>query len=163
VPERNALQELSDHQEITQLLYRYGYAIDARDVGALADIFTPDAIVDYAVPGGAALAFPELQAWLTDALASFRATQHAMASPLVTLAGDTAEASTNVIATHVQVSHDGHEVAPVLHGVYRDRLARTPAGWRITHRRLKAIWIAGRFLAPDNARRFPPPERRVPA
>jgi hypothetical protein len=86
-----------------------------------------------------------------------------MASPLIRLAGDTADAATNVIATHVQVGRDGREVAPVLHGVYHDRLRRTDAGWRIAHRRLEATWIEGSFLAPDDVRRFPERGTRIPA
>jgi hypothetical protein len=146
--------QLSDHVEITQLLYRYGRAIDARDLTMFDTIFAPDAVVDYAVPGGTALPLPAMTAWLRESLAIFRATQHAMSSPVIELDGDRARASTYVTAVHVQVAVGGEESRAVLYGVYTDELARGPDGWRITRRRLDARIVDGAFLAPDQARRF---------
>ena len=42
-----SLQDLSDRQEIQELLAAYSYAIDFRDWDALDDVFTEDATIDY--------------------------------------------------------------------------------------------------------------------
>ena len=39
-------QELSDRTEIMDTLIRYAQAIDTKEFGLLADVFTPDAQVD---------------------------------------------------------------------------------------------------------------------
>ena len=41
------LDELSDRQEIQELMVEYCYAIDTRNWEALDDVFTPDAVIDY--------------------------------------------------------------------------------------------------------------------
>jgi 3-phenylpropionate/cinnamic acid dioxygenase small subunit len=156
-------QEISDRLEITQLLYRYARAIDTRDLDALATVFTPDAVIDYAVPGGTRLPFPEMVAWLGRALRVFRTTQHALANPLIELDGDAARATTYLQAAHVQVRHDGEETCAVQYGAYADRLVRTPGGWRIAERRFDGTHVQGRFLAAGEARAFAapaPPARR---
>ena len=153
-------QQMSDHIEITQLLYRYAPAIDNRDFGSLASLFTSDATIHYAVAGGTRLLVPAAVEWLRQALQMFRVTQHALSNPQIELDGDTARALTYVIATHVQVGLDGTEVYAVMHGAYSDRLVRTDAGWRISERRLDDIHTQGRFLAPDRVRKFPLPASR---
>ena len=48
-----SMQEMSDRLEIQDLLTRYSYAVDEHDWDAFDEIFTPDAIIDYAETGGA--------------------------------------------------------------------------------------------------------------
>lgn len=146
--------EISDHRAITELLYRYARAIDGRDLDAFTTLFTPDAWIHYDVGGGTARPLPEMQAWLREALTIFRVTQHAMSNPSIVLHGDAAEATTYLTAMHVQVTPAGDESTVVQYGIYHDRLARTDAGWRITHRRLEHVHTHGTFLGPDAVRRF---------
>jgi 3-phenylpropionate/cinnamic acid dioxygenase small subunit len=150
-------REQSDHTEIAQLLYRYGRAIDTRDFDELRELFTPDAEICYAVERGSAQRLPEMVEWLRRALTQFKATQHAMASPIVELDGDRAHARTSLVAAHVQERLDGTHVYTVLHGTYRDELVRTPRGWRIAARRLDPVWTAGEFATPDAVKHFEKP------
>ena len=150
--------ETVDYVEITQLLYRYARAIDAKDWKALERVFTPDARIHYAVERGADLRFDELGPWLARALTIFKATQHVITNPLVELDGDSARCSAYLTGTHVQVRRDtGAEVLTTEGSVYTDELVRTHAGWRISARRLERIWIDGRYLGPDEAQLFPQP------
>ena len=153
-------QQMSDHIEITQILYRYAPAIDSRDFALLASLFTGDATIHYDVTGGTRLHVTEAVEWLRQALPMFRVTQHALSNPRIDLDGDTARAVTYVTATHVQVGLDGTEVYIVMHGAYSDRLERTDAGWRISERRLDDIHTHGHFLSPDRVRKFPLPAPR---
>jgi 3-phenylpropionate/cinnamic acid dioxygenase small subunit len=144
-----------DVVEITQLLYRYARAIDAKDWKALEQIFTPDARIHYAVERGAELRFPELGPWLARAMTIFKATQHVITNPLVELAGDRACCTSYLTGTHVQVRRDtGAEVLTTEGSTYSDELVRTPEGWRISARRLERTWVDGRYLGPDEARMF---------
>jgi 3-phenylpropionate/cinnamic acid dioxygenase small subunit len=151
-------RETSDLAEITQLLYRYGRAIDTRDWEELRAVFTPDAEICYAVERGSAQRLPEMLEWLRGALTQFKATQHAMASPIVELDGDRARARTSLVAAHVQERLDGAHVYTVLHATYTDELVRTPRGWRIASRRLDPVWTAGEFAPPEAVKHFEKPE-----
>ncbi len=144
-----------DLAEITQLLYRYARAIDARDWKALERVFTPDARIHYAVERGAELRFPDLAPWLARALTIFKATQHVITNPLIELAGDRARATSYLTGTHVQVRRaDGAQVLTTEGSTYTDELVRTPEGWRISARKLERIWVDGQYLGPDEAQLF---------
>jgi hypothetical protein len=155
--------ELSDHLEITRLLYLYARAIDRKNYKALREVFTPNAVIHYNVERGTKLEFRELEGWLERALEAFPVTLHVMSNPLIELAGDEATSTTYLTATHVQTALDGRRVVTVLHGIYTDEHERTGVGWRIRHRRLDAVHVEGEFLPPGEARtipRSPSPKRK---
>ena len=145
----------SDVLEITQLLYAYARAIDAKDWKSLERVFTPDARIHYALERGAELAFRELGPWLARSMVIFKATQHVISNPLVDLRGDTATSTAYLVATHVQVRQDGTESLTTEGGRYSDTLVRTREGWRIATRRLDRIWVDGSYLVPPEIRLFP--------
>ena len=145
----------SDVVEITQLLYRYARAIDAKDWKALEQIFTPDARIHYAVERGAELRFAELGPWLARAMTIFKATQHVITNPLVELAGDRARCTSYLTGTHVQVRREsGAQVLTTEGSTYSDELVRTAEGWRIAARKLERTWVDGQYLGPDEAQLF---------
>jgi SnoaL-like domain len=150
-------RQISDHIEITQLLYRYGRAIDTRDFALLATVFTPDAAIHYNVFRGVSLPFPQMVDWLRQALQIFRVTQHAMSNPMIDLADDSARATTYVSAAHLQVKLDGGHAYALQHGLYVDALVRTERGWRIRERRLENLFVHGAFLGPDEVQKFATP------
>lgn len=148
----------ADVAEITQLLYRYARAIDAKDWKALARVFTPDARIHYAVERGADLRFAELGPWLERAMTIFKATKHVITNPLIELEGDAARCTSYLTATHVQVRRDtGTEVLTTEGSTYTDELVRTREGWRIRARRLDRTWVDGQYLWGDAAQIFPQP------
>jgi 3-phenylpropionate/cinnamic acid dioxygenase small subunit len=151
------VQEIGDRLEIGQLLYRYARAIDTRELDLLDGVFTPDAEIHYAVGGGVRLPYREMKPWLAQVLPMHRVTQHAMSNPLVEVDGDRARATTYLTAAHVQETQDGALHYVVQHGVYSDELTRTPAGWRISRRRLDALHTDGRFRRADEVVRYPKP------
>ena len=150
-------RQISDHIEITQLLYRYGCCIDTRDFELLSTVFARDAVIDYNVDRGTKLLFPEMVEWLREALQIFRITQHVITNPVIELDGDRARSTTYLTATHEQVKLNGDSVLVVLGGVYRDRLRRTDAGWRIEKRTLTSVYVTGKFLPPQEVQRFEKP------
>jgi hypothetical protein len=145
----------ADRDDITQVLYLYARAIDAKEFGLLDSVFAPDAEIDYAVPGGTRLPFPDMVAWLREALSMFRITQHVISNPIVDVAGDHADSTAYLTATHEQVGLDGKRTVFVDHGIYKDCWVRTPSGWRIRSRRLERFLMHGDFQMPDQCKRYP--------
>jgi len=146
--------ELSDRLEICDLLYSYARAIDSRDFSILDRIFSPDAIIDYDLPGGVRLPLAEMKTWLADVLQIFRGTQHVITNPLIEIDGDKARSSCYLSASHEQVGLGGRVTVFVDNGVYSDRLVRSDHGWYITERKLSRLFLHGEFQMPDEVERF---------
>ena len=146
-----------DLAEIQQKIYAYGYAIDARDFGALDAIFASDAVVDYDVPGGVRKPWPEMKEWLPQGLQLFRITQHNMSNPLVTFAGDRANSRTYGHLVHVQHHKDDTSTRMVHHATYSDEWIRTVDGWKISQRTLSNLYMEGAVYGPDRVELYPTP------
>ena len=129
-----SMQEISDRLEIQDLFARYSFAIDERDWDALDHIFTPDAAIDYSESGGAAGTMVEIKAWLPQALVRFPTFQHMVATTKLTLDGDAATSRTILFNPMVHEDSGGVGQTFFIGLWYRDKLVRTPAGWRIAER-----------------------------
>ncbi|MFN8628422.1 MAG: nuclear transport factor 2 family protein [Candidatus Binatia bacterium] len=150
-------QETTDVIEIQQLLHRYSWAVDHRELTLLDTVFAPDATIHYNVVGGTKLPYTELRAWLPTALQRFRITQHCMVNPMIDVSGDTARARTYGLLMHAQEYFDGTTNYVIMHAIYFDALVRTPAGWRIVSRRLDNMWTQGEMELAEKVKSFPTP------
>ena len=137
----DALQGLLDRAEISDLLARYSTALDAREWGLLHDVFVPDAECDYGSLGHPRSA-EEIIALVRGTLDGLDATQHLVGNVVVAVDGDAATAETYLIAQHIRRGAPGGEDY-LIGARYSDRLARTPAGWRIAHRTIHRMWWTG--------------------
>ena len=151
-------EEATDLAEIQQKIYRYGYAIDARDFESLDDVFTEDALVHYDVPGGVEKRWPEMKSWLPQGLQLFRVTQHNMSNPLVEFDGDRARSRTYGHLVHVQHHKDGSSTRMVHHATYSDEWIRGAAGWKICRRTLSNLHMEGRVYGPDRVELYATPQ-----
>lgn len=129
-----SLQEISDRLEIQDLFARYSFAIDERDWDALDAIFTPDARIDYSETGGAIGSFAEIKAWLPKALERFPMFQHMVATTKLDIDGDAARSRTILFNPMTYRAENGEDQVFFIGLWYRDKLVRTPAGWRISER-----------------------------
>lgn len=149
------LRLLQDRRAIEDLVVEYARAIDARDWPALAACFTDDCVADYALSGHAE-GPEEVVARCRSAVEPLDATQHYVTNVVSTVDGDAAASVCSLAAQHVR---DGRSFA--FGGTYTDEWRRTPAGWRISRRRLERGWTSG---DPSVVRPFgdhdPPPEDR---
>jgi 3-phenylpropionate/cinnamic acid dioxygenase small subunit len=127
-------REISDRLQIQDLLIRYALAIDTKDWGLLDSCFTADAHVDYASSGGAKGPYAEVRRWLEKALANFPVTMHLIGNTTLELDGDRARSRTYVINPMGLRKPDGGLSIFTVGAYYRDRLVRTPDGWRIAER-----------------------------
>ena len=74
------LREISDRIEIQDLLVRYAHAVDTRDRPLFRELFTGDAVVDYAAFGEPRGSVEQVVAFLDPVLPLFTATQHLVAN-----------------------------------------------------------------------------------
>ena len=129
-----SLQEISDRIEIHDVMVAYSHAVDTRDFDALDDVFTEDALIDYTEMGGSRGNVAETKAFLRTAMPHFSGFQHMIATSKVTLEGDTASARTICHNPMVIDKGDGSTHVFFCGLWYRDKLVRTPQGWRIKER-----------------------------
>jgi hypothetical protein len=76
-------------------------------------------------------------------LPGFDHRQHQTTNFQITIEGDTAISRSQVRAIHAI----GQEVW-LAHATYHHKLARTPAGWRITYQRADMVYQSGEHLVP---------------
>jgi uncharacterized protein (TIGR02246 family) len=127
-----------DRAEITELLARYAIALDRREFDAVGELFTDDAQATYSgtrlEPGRAAIV-----AYLQP-LVEVPMTQHVIGLPSITLAGDTATATSYAVVTFVRATEGGDHEAVHRGLSYDDTLVRTTGGWRFEERFHQALW-----------------------
>jgi len=147
----------TDRREIAELLQRYGRAIDRRELEDLRNVFTPDAVIEYAFEQGTKLDVQKMIPWLGQALRIFRRTEHVISDPQIDLAGDTAPSTGRMDASHTQAERDGRERTVAEAGTYSDGTGRTPLGWRIRGGRPARQWVDGEYLSPAHVKLFDRP------
>jgi len=147
-------REAADVVEITQVVNRYGHALDGKRYELLEQVFTPGARLDYELEGGAPGSYPEMVPVFEEFLTAFCYTQHLFSQPVIDLEGDGAHATCRLVATHVQQPKSGGRNAWTVYGFYEDDLVRTAQGWRIAARRFRGLHSEGRRLPPDQVERF---------
>jgi hypothetical protein len=135
-----SLQEISDRLEIQDTLTRYCYSVDDRDWSAYRNVFIPDAIIDDTVTGGIRSGVEEHVAYLDRALSKILISQHAISTILLDISGDEAAARLHCSCPMVVDLGDG-STQVFLQGLwYRDKLIRTPTGWRINELVEEGYW-----------------------
>ena len=127
-PKRAVL--LADRLDLAQLVTDYAYAIDERAFERLDTVFTPDAWIDYTAMGGIAGRYPEVRAWLPEALKHFPGYMHLVGNLSFAIDGDTA---TGKVACFNPMVVPGADTM-FLGLWYLDRYVRTADGWRIRER-----------------------------
>lgn len=137
----SALETLLEERKIERLMVAYASAIDRRDWAGLDEVLAPDATAHYESLGrfdgrGAILAM------LRDFLDRCGPTQHLVGNLRVAVEGRHATASCAIHAIHVGLGAYSDRLLTVW-GEYRDRLELRPEGWRITHKELALVHVAG--------------------
>ena len=137
------LQELSDRQEIVDLITRYTRAVDTRSFDDLDRVFTEDAVLDYSPVGGPTDVPAVVKPWIEQGLAGFDRYQHIIGQVSIELAGDEARATAYFTNPMVSVDPDGGERLWEVGGYYRHELRRTAEGWRSTRLLDDVVWTRG--------------------
>jgi len=133
-------QNIADRLEIEEVLTRYCYAVDDRDWDTYRKLFTPDAVIDDTVTGGVKSGVEEHVAYLTKALAKILISQHAISTTLIDLKCDEAKIRTHCSCPMVVELGEGERQVFFQGLWYRNRLVRTPEGWKIKELREEGYW-----------------------
>ena len=130
----------SDDQAIVDLAIAYTWALDTRQLGDLRSVFAADATAD--LNGVACEGIDAIIERIERPLSRLDATQHLVGNHQVRVDGDSASHRCHLQSQHVKRGTPGGDNF-LIGGIYEDRLARTPEGWRITHRTMTAVWTSG--------------------
>jgi len=133
------LQELSDRQEITDLVTAYTRAVDTASWDDLDAVFTADAVLDYSSAGGPVSDLAEAKPFIQK-LTGFERWQHLIGQVSIELDGDSARATAYFFNPMVSKGPDGLEKLWEVGGYYHHRLVRTPDGWRSAHMVDDLVW-----------------------
>lgn len=133
------LEELSDRQEIADLITAYTRAIDTARFADLTEVFTDDAVLDYSSPGGPVGSLAEVTPFIEN-LTGFERWQHTIGQVAIDLDGDRAKATAYFINPLVARDREGNETLLEVGGYYHHDLVRTPNGWRSARMVDELIW-----------------------
>jgi SnoaL-like domain len=135
------LEEISDRLEIQDTLLAYSTALDVpgRRWDQWYKCFTEDAVCEY--PGIGAKSPAELQDMFSLNDAVRLTTQHLFLNIVISLDGDSATSRSECSYAAVNRGEKPEKNTLRLAGLFfNDELARTPEGWRITHRVATSRW-----------------------
>lgn len=134
-PPAAALAEL--HAAAAQLCGRYAHALDEHRWSDLAEVFAPEAEMEFAHVGP--VAGPRaIGRTCAEALGSLDASQHLIGSIVVTADGEQPTSRCYFQAQHVK---DGKQF--MVAGTYTDTLRRAGNDWRIARRVQEITWTQG--------------------
>ena len=137
----DALQYVTDLEQIRSLTQRYARAVDAKDYDAVGALFHPEAVIE-GMRGTAALG-PYLDG-MRNAPATFAGSMHVLGDPLVTFTRGADEAASDTYAVVYQLREPGAPEGNVTLGMrYFDQLVRHDGAWVIRHRRTANLWMQG--------------------
>jgi hypothetical protein len=141
----STIEELLAKQEISELIVRYGHAIDRRDTDLLETLFTEDATLSYGLFNGPATALFALQRGAR--LPGFLATHHAISNILIDVRGAEADAQSYLNVVH-RAERNGVLQDEHVRARYLDRLRKRDGRWRFAARVLVYDWS---WIAPADA------------
>lgn len=139
-----------DYVAIQQLIMAYSVAVDGRDLGALEQIFSPDAHVEIRMFGEW-----DRAGWIEhcrEELPKLDATTHFCTPPVVQISGDAAK-SRCIFVSHQVRNELRPEPFLTIGGYYDDEFARVDGRWWMTRRAGTSCWWQGnpRVLGRDDA------------
>lgn len=126
------LKELTDREEISVLLHEYCRTLDAMDLDTLAAIFTEDCVVEYGPEDRLKSHGKATVRHALERLWRWKRTSHHLSNIQIRFPqADEATVLSYIIAWHERPDGD----TGTIWGQYHDTFVRTPAGWRLKHRR----------------------------
>jgi SnoaL-like domain len=141
------LQELSDKQEISEVVLRYCRGVDRFDFRAVRDCYHSDGIDHHTGYDGDADGYV---AWLPTVLTRFDGTMHHVGNQLVEVRGDVAVCESYGNAHHWGTPADDPTRNFISGFRYVDRMERRDGVWRIAERWAVREWT--RSIAPETVR-----------
>jgi 3-phenylpropionate/cinnamic acid dioxygenase small subunit len=140
--EMDKMEYLIERQAISDLLLRYGRALDDRDWEKLRTCFTPDAKAIYGEDPGLRDGYEAIEQTCRSALEPLDSSQHIITNHEIEINGNVAHSRSCMHAQHTKNGISGGDNF-TLGGTYIDDLVKTPDGWKIRQKHLVLIWQEG--------------------
>jgi ketosteroid isomerase-like protein len=143
----------ADRIALRDLVERYAWAVDARDIDAEVGLFAEEGVLLSHLMAGTEetplerRGHTQLRRALELGLAQYQRTTHVIGGQVVELAGDEARGTTQCLAHHVYRAGDGADRLLVMAIRYHDRYCKQDGSWRFAERRLRLEWRDDRSLA----------------
>ncbi len=128
------IRRLEDRGELSDLVARYGRAVDDRDLAALRELYTRDATFD-AVKGPIRGRDAVVDYYL-ERFATYGPSFHIPHSQTVEFVGD--DEATGIVTAHAELAMDGGAFWVALR--YHDRYVREDRAWRFRERRVEQLY-----------------------
>lgn len=138
-------------QELHDLAFRYGLAVDSRDAAMLAAAFTRDGTLRGL--GESKARYTGLAGWermIAEVSASFGQTMHNVFNQTFNRAADgTVTGLTTGIASHLLPAAEGDAGAALMDFAmrYHNRYALEDGQWKFADRQLEVVWVERRQVA----------------
>ena len=127
-------QQVADHLEIQQVLYRYCRGVDRGDLALLKSAYHSDAYDDHGSFKGSGHAFAEYIVERMNGVAVQG--QHQVTNTLIEIDGSTAAVESYFIALNPEVDAAGQPAIAMVTGRYLDRFEKRDGAWKIAERKV---------------------------
>ncbi len=128
-----------DLLEISELLYRYARAVDAKDWDLYRSVFTDDAVIDYSSAGAIAGSRDEVTEWLATGFAAIPMSMHYITN--IEVLDHSGDAATVRAMFYNPMQLPGMRDLSYCGGYYHHELVRTVDGWRSRSLREDNVWF----------------------
>ncbi|BBX93375.1 nuclear transport factor 2 family protein [Mycolicibacterium boenickei] len=130
---------MSEHSDISALLYRYARAVDSKDWELYRSVFTEDAQIDYSSAGAIVGTRDEVVDWFAANFGVIPWSMHYITNiEILETDGDTA---TVRAMFYNPMQLPGMAEMSACGGYYHHELVRTPDGWRSRSLREENLWF----------------------
>lgn len=133
---------MTDKAAVSEVVDDYARGIDARDFDLVRSCFTEDAFLDYTAFGANKGSVSDVVGWLEDALGGFVMSQHHVTNRFITVDGDGATCTGELLAVMGMQTEPGKMSLMFTGGQYNDTLVRTNDGWKISKRLCDRGWLS---------------------
>lgn len=130
---------MSEHADISALLYRYARAVDSKDWELYRSVFTEDAHIDYSSAGAIVGNRDEVVDWFVANFGVIPWSMHYITN-IEILDGDGVTATVRAMFYN-PMQLPGMAEMSACGGYYHHELVRTPDGWRSRSLREENVWF----------------------
>ena len=130
---------MSEHADISALLYRYARAVDSKDWELYRSVFTEDAHIDYSSAGAIVGNRDEVVDWFAANFGVIPWSMHYITN-IEILDGDGDTATVRAMFYN-PMQLPGMAEMSACGGYYHHDLVRTPDGWRSRSLREETVWF----------------------
>lgn len=130
---------MSEHSDISALLYRYARAVDSKDWELYRSVFTEDAHIDYSSAGAVVGSRDEVVDWFAANFGVIPWSMHYITN--VEILESDGDAATVRAMFYNPMQLPGMAEMSACGGYYHHELVRTPDGWRSQSLREENLWF----------------------